>query len=507
MKSLRTEFDTIVIGGGFGGLTAASLLAKSGSDILLLEGHTATGGCAGYFDRFEKDSKGERLRYRFDAGATTLSGVVPGRPFDLLFHELGGAPAVRQVDPGMVCHLQDGTRITRWSDTERWIAECERIFGTEGQRTFWHQILELTRRGWELSRLNPTFPPKSFGDIVRIARPVNLRNIGLLAATRRSVQDLIRECDLEQNVRFAQFIHEQLMITAQNVPDDTPLLVGAMGLAYPHETWYADGGMYGVARFIEDRIKEYGGEVRTKRSVKTIRRENNGWILETSRETYRARRLISNSTVWDMARLLPPKQNEYFQKLSKYSGEGWGAFTLYCAVQDSVDDLGTLYHQVHCDPLPYSDSASIFVSLSPSNDRNRAPEGWRTVTVSTHLPQPHEWRALASDNPNEYETRKNILKEHMFALMDDAIPGFSSAEKKFVLTGTPRTFGFYTRRMHGMVGGVPHTLKRNLFFAPKHRTPLPELYMVGDTVYPGQGVSAVVLGAMNLVREIAASTT
>ena len=62
----------------------------------------------------------------------------------------------------------------------------------------------------------------------------------------------------------------------------------------------------------------------------------------------------------------------------------------------------------------------------------------------------------------------------------------------------PRTFRFFTGRENGLVGGVPHTLKRNLFTMPKYRTPLPDVYLVGDTVYPGQGVPAVVLGALHL---------
>ena len=84
----------------------------------------------------------------------------------------------------------------------------------------------------------------------------------------------------------------------------------------------------------------------------------------------------------------------------------------------------------------------------------------------------------------------------------EVLSGFSSAEKKFVLSGTPRTFEHYTHRRHGMVGGVPHSVRQPMWRTPKHRTPLENFHLVGDTVYPGQGVPAVVLGALNLVREI-----
>src|SRR5687767_9203189 len=100
----RTSFDTVVIGGGFGGLAAAALLAAQGCDVALLEAHTTTGGCGGCFHRYARDRHGERHRFRFDVGATTLSGLRPGHPLDQLFTLLGDPPTVRRIDPGIIAH-------------------------------------------------------------------------------------------------------------------------------------------------------------------------------------------------------------------------------------------------------------------------------------------------------------------------------------------------------------------------------------------------------------------
>lgn len=43
-ESIHEPFDAIVIGSGLGGLTAASLLAKSGLKVLVLERHWTAGG-------------------------------------------------------------------------------------------------------------------------------------------------------------------------------------------------------------------------------------------------------------------------------------------------------------------------------------------------------------------------------------------------------------------------------------------------------------------------------
>lgn len=503
---LRCEFDTVVIGGGFGGLTAAALLAARGRDVALLEAHTVTGGCAGFFDRFEKGTFGERLRYRFDVGATTLSGAIPGQPLDRLFHLVGKVPAMRRINPGMICHLSEGPKVVRWDEYERWLAGCALWFGKQGQEEFWHCVGNVSRRAWTLSGINRTFPPKSAADLFRLIRPANLRSLDLLRYSRLSVMDILRRFDLDRNRRFRRFIDEQLMITVQNRAEDTPFLIGAMGLSYPHEVWYTEGGMGGLVGFMESAIREKGGDIRTKRKVTGLRRMGNAWEISTSRETYRARRIISNLTLWDMAGLpidapsVP--SDDFFGKNAAAVGPGWGALTLYFAVRDEFDDLGTLYHQIHCNSTAGFASDSIFASFSPPDDRARAPQGWRTCTASVHVADPGEWKRLAAEDAEGYRERKRQVEERILAVIGDALPGFDRAQRKFVLGGTPRTFQFFARRKDGMVGGVPHTLRRNLFRSLKHRTPFPDLFMVGDTVYPGQGLPAVVLGAMNMVEEI-----
>lgn len=61
--------DVAVLGGGIAGLTAAALLATEGLEVVLLEAHSQSGGCAGTF---------RRGPYTFDVGATQVAGFEPG---------------------------------------------------------------------------------------------------------------------------------------------------------------------------------------------------------------------------------------------------------------------------------------------------------------------------------------------------------------------------------------------------------------------------------------------
>jgi phytoene dehydrogenase-like protein len=58
----------------------------------------------------------------------------------------------------------------------------------------------------------------------------------------------------------------------------------------------------------------------------------------------------------------------------------------------------------------------------------------------------------------------------------------------------------YTGRYKGLVGGIPHSLKRNPISYLIGRSPYRNFYMLGDTQYPGQGIASVVLGAQNLSK-------
>ena len=70
-------------------------------------------------------------------------------------------------------------------------------------------------------------------------------------------------------------------------------------------------------------------------------------------------------------------------------------------------------------------------------------------------------------------------------------------------TETPRGTYERTRRRLGMVGGVGQSLEVFGANAPTHRTSVANLFMVGDTVFPGNGVAAVTQSALIVADEIA----
>ena len=99
--------------------------------------------------------------------------------------------------------------------------------------------------------------------------------------------------------------------------------------------------------------------------------------------------------------------------------------------------------------------------------------------------------------PAVYEARKAEYLEKLLQTAEVALPGLRQAAK-LVLPGTPVTFQRFTRRKLGRVGGFPQTsLFRSL--GPKLG---PGLWMVGDSIFPGQSTPAVAMGGLRVAEAI-----
>ena len=169
---------------------------------------------------------------------------------------------------------------------------------------------------------------------------------------------------------------------------------------------------------------------------------------------------------------------------------------VYLGVDEAIipEDF-PLHHQVIVRE-PLGEGNSIFLSLSPGWDKTRAPKGKRAITISTHTALQPWWSRYEQDQ-DAYQERKEMYLEWILDAAATILPGLSKAAD-LTLPGTPVAFERFTRRYRGWVGGFPQTsLWRN--WSPQLA---PNLWMVGDTIFPGQSVPAVSLGGLRVARAI-----
>ena len=146
---------------------------------------------------------------------------------------------------------------------------------------------------------------------------------------------------------------------------------------------------------------------------------------------------------------------------------------------------------------PIHDGNNVLVSLSSPGDPGYGPAGVRVATMSTHT-APAAWADL---DPPAYAALKADYRERLLAALARALPDAPSALAHAEFA-SPRSFARYTRRTGGGAGGPPVSRRNSVFFAVDAGVLGPDLWVVGDSVFPGQGTMATVLSAIRVWERI-----
>jgi phytoene dehydrogenase-like protein len=142
---------------------------------------------------------------------------------------------------------------------------------------------------------------------------------------------------------------------------------------------------------------------------------------------------------------------------------------------------------------------NVFLSLSLPDDPGRAPACQRALTISTHTQLASWWRLFEEDR-DAYEARKQEYTERVLTAAEIALPGVRTAAR-LILPGTPVSFQRFTHRSHGWVGGFPQTSLLRAWAPRQGRN----LWLVGDSIFPGQSVLATAFGGMRVAQALLSS--
>jgi C-3',4' desaturase CrtD len=476
------DLHCIVIGAGVGGLSAAAMLARRGMQVTVLESRGYPGGCAATFPS-------DMLR--FDAGATVGCGFHPGGPMAQLGGELGIEWPVTP-EPVAWQYRNLGRRFDLTSTREQIIARFPR------SAAFWEEQARLAGTLWDFSDGGLPWPPSSPLDYARLARKglARLPGTAVLAKFMASTaHDWLASHGLDRDPRFVRFIDAQLLISVQADSREANAVNAAIALDLPVSgTWRVRGGIGRIAELLSSSVEKDGGAVLYGKKVvriDSVRKDVLG--VETGDGDALAADLV-------IANLTPDSLDELDGRPPGPEASGcrheWGAFMLYLGMDSGAfERAGADHLQLIDGEGSLGEGRSLFVSASAAGEPDRAPPGQRAVTVSTHT-RPGPWFDALRTGRDAYLDMKELYTRRVLDLMRQEMPEAEDAVHS-VIAATPVTWERWTSRHGGFVGGYAQT---SLTGVPGPSTRYDNLFLVGDSVFPGQSLPGVVTGARRTVE-------
>jgi phytoene dehydrogenase-like protein len=550
MPQSQKIYDYTIIGAGVAGLAVAALLAKDGFKVKLIESHSKPGGCASFF---------RNEGFRYDVGATTLSGLEEGQPITELIQELELDKVVYKNKIGTedketslrLSHsergiqiFQDGQIIHRYTDKEKWINESyeklilnKNIDTEKNHRAFWNELYRIEKSAFKILKTHKNLLPNSFQDYLSCLRPdkllASLSGLTHLPQLYLPLKYLLKKYFLSDETAFIKFLDEQLIISTQNNTEKTPIFTAALGLTYSSSIYYVYGGVNQLAVALQKRAEELGVEILMRREVTQINLSQESkkqssktyLIKDKTGEEHLSHKIISNLTFWSMAQLTKGETQKFFQGFVNKFSYDISAFTIYLGLNTNYIPP-TDYAQINLNKqIQHCCSHSFYISYSRPDDDIKAPEGGLNIIISTHT-KAEEWLNLPEEEyrKKKAETESYILEE-LFNTIPELVKEGENAESGTVqssielaksesrisldevrckieslISGTAKTFLHYTKRKNGVVGGLPHSTDYSFFELMPKKVPNENIYMVGDTGFPGQGLVSTVYSALS-VRE------
>ncbi len=428
-------YDTIIIGGGLGGLTAGAKLAKEGKKVLLLEQHDRPGGCATTFQR-----KG----YTLEVG----------------LHEMDG-PHAKDLKIKIFRDLGLNEKITLLQ-----VPEFYRFVNGRQDVVVPHNPEDAERR------LVKLFPGEEQGIKTYFYHVLNSRKIMAETAGKpeQSLGDFLDEHISNQDLKLVLlgnlgYFHDDPYSMSLNY------YLVAQGSYYGGSASYVKGGSQKLSDALMSVIEDHGGTVKLKSLTTGITFEENRptgvsyeRIKGKTKEVFNdhAAEIVVNASVPDLAeKLLPENQGRMLSEKTRNLKIGASLLTVYFGFRTSLKNIGNSYYStfvfdpsvktqkdiVHNNHEGFETRGFTLVDYSQL-DSALAPAG-KGVGAVCCIDYISDWEGL---DRKTYMKKKAEVAEAIVTRCEKLIPGFREAVE-YVEVGTPLTVRRYTMNPEGAVYG------------------------------------------------------
>ena len=500
MNSNKENFDAIIIGSGIGGLVTASQLAAKGAKVLVLEKYIIPGGSGGSFKR-----KG----YTFDVGASMIFGFGEKGYTNLLTRALKDVDEKCETIPDPVqleYHLPNDFSISVDKSYEKFISKLSASFPNEkeGIKKFYGTCKKVFNCLDSMPLLSIEDPSYLF----KVFFKAPLSCLGLARWLPINAGDVARK--FINDTELLKFIDIECFCWSVMPALKTPMINAGMVFSDRHTGGinYPKGGVGKIAEKLVSGIERLGSKIRYRSNVTEILMKDKkvrGVKLSNGDEIY-SNIVVSNSTRWDTFGLNNSKgliQSNYVPKSEYKWSETYkpspSFVSIHLGVEKKLISKNFNCHHIiveNWDELE-KEKGVIFISIPTLLDSSLAPEGKHIIHAFTPS-SINEWENLSRD---EYLLKKEDYFSFLVEKISKIIPNLGeNIDHKEI--GTPKTHRRFLGRYEGSYGPIPKKKLLGLLPMPFNTTKIKNLYCVGDSCFPGQGLNAVAFSGYACAHKI-----
>lgn len=487
----RQSPDILIIGSGFGGLSAAAQLAHAGYRVTVVEKNEQVGGRASVW---KKDG------YTFDMGP---SWYMMPEVFERFFESVGRkASDYYQLDrlgPSYRVRFDDRSQYDFFSDFSKDAATFDQIepgaadkvtaYLAEGKLKYEagleHVLYENIDSVWDFLK------PELFA---------LGRNTQMLGSMRSNVRKYIQHPKLTS-------ILEYLSVFIGGSPQITPALYSLINYTdFGLGVWYPQGGIGAVIDGFRKVCEEEGVEIICDAAVTQLEVDGGRVVaVHTADQVHRPKAVVANAARPHIESLL---SDQHYRELSErkwqkkiFSPSG---FLLYLGIDDPLPDL--LHHtllfregaawdqhfkQVF-DAPEWPTAPSVYINKPSATDPTLAPKGKSAVMVLVP----------AANGLSETQSSREQYAQFVLKYMAEAfgIDLRQNIEVQRIFSVSDFTERYNAYRGNAL-GGLANTLMQSVFLRPKNQsTKIPNLFYSGANTVPGIGMPPAIISG-HLVTE------
>lgn len=490
----ETKNRAIVVGAGFGGLSAAVRLRARGYDVQIVEATDQPGGRASVF---------KRDGYTFDAGPTVITAPYL---FDELFELVGRDRKdyfqLAPVDPFYRIEFDDGATFNYVGEEDRLLANIAEMSpgDVDGYRRMVKHVKEIFDIGYmqladapfdKLSEMLRVVP-----DMVRLE-------------SYRSVYGLASKYLKDERLR--QVFSFQPLLVGGNPFNTSSIYMLIHWLERQWGVHFAMGGTTAIVHGLVRLLDELDVPLHLNAPVEEILVQNGnatGVRLQDGR-VLQADLVVCNadpSMIYTRC-IAPEHRRKYTDASIARKKQSMSLFVTYFGTKKQYPELA--HHTIVLGPRykgllsdifnkkVLADDFSLYLHAPTRTDASLAPEGHECFYVLS--PVPNQKSGLNwEEHAEEYQDR--ILTK----LNDRYLPGLKE-NLTTAFSVDPRYFQDNMRSMDGAAFGIEPRLTQSAYFRYHNRSDdVGNLYFVGSSSHPGAGVPGVLCSSKVLDKVLPA---